>query len=107
MSAIEGYVFSFVEDARAERENQAQLAKYGGGWLVSFALAMGEVMNKINDEMMGLAKELDKAAEGDEPANELTALLTAKSQLFKMVSEATSNAIKAVGEGNTSLARKQ
>jgi len=110
MADIQGFVFSFVQNVQDEGRIQATQARTGGAstsWLMAFAKLMGEVANNIAEQMMDKAKQIDAAAKSEEPANELTAELTALSQLFKMVTEATSNVIKSVGEGNTSLARKQ
>ena len=107
MSQVQGFSFSFVENVRQDNAIQAKHGLKGGSWLVAFATAMGKIANDINKDMMALAKKIDQAQKDKEPANELTAQLTALSQLFKMVTEATNNVIKAVGEGNTSLARKQ
>lgn len=107
MNELQGFSFSYVEGVRQENMIKAKHALKGGSWLVAFATAMGKIANQINNDMMQLAKKIDQAQESKKPANELTAQLTALSQLFKMVTEATNNVIKAVGEGNTSLARKQ
>lgn len=110
MSDIQSFVFSFVQNVQDEGRIQANQARTGGtstSWLMAFAKLMGEVANNIAEQMMDKAKEIDAAAKKEEPANELTAELTALSQLFKMVTEATSNVIKSVGEGNTAMARKQ
>jgi len=109
--AIEGFVFSFAQnvqdEARVEAKAQARTSGGSTSWLMAFAKLMGEVANNIANQMMDKAKEIDAAAEKEKPSNELTAELTALSQLFKMVTEATNNAIKSVGEGNQALARKQ
>jgi len=108
MTSIEGsFSFNFAENTLQELQNKAQMSGKSGSWLVQFATVMGEIANKISDQMMEKAGEIDTAAENEEPANELTAELTALSQLFKMLTEATNNVIKSVGEGNSALARKQ
>lgn len=107
MSEVQGYVFSFVQEARQENEVQARTSGKSNSWLMAFAKLMGEVLNNVSEQMMDKAKEIDAAAKSEEPANELTAELTALSQLFKMISEACNNVIKSVGEGNQSMARKQ
>jgi hypothetical protein len=107
MSEINGFSFSFVQNVKDEAQIQARTAGKSNGWLMAFAKLMGEVANNISEQMMDKAKEIDAAAKKKDPSNELTAELTALSQLFKMVTEATNNVIKSVGEGNTSMARKQ
>lgn len=107
MSEVQGFVFSFVENVRQEAQAEARVSGKSTSWLMAFAKLMGEVANNVAEQMMDKAREIDAAAENEEPSNELTAELTALSQLFKMITEATSNVIKSVGEGNTSMARKQ
>lgn len=107
MSEVQGFSFSFVDNVRQEGEIQARTSGKSTSWLMAFAKVMGDVANNISEQMMDKAKEIDAAAKSDKPSNELTAELTALSQLFKMVTEATNNVIKSVGEGNASLARKQ
>ncbi|NLG58815.1 MAG: hypothetical protein GX538_01460 [Gammaproteobacteria bacterium] len=110
MSNIQSFTFSFVQNVQDDARIQSTQARTSGAstsWMMAFAKLMGEVANNIAEQMMDKAKEIDAAAKNEEPANELTAELTALSQLFKMVTEATSNVIKSIGEGNTSLARKQ
>lgn len=101
------YTFSFVQETQQEEIARARTSGKSNSWLMAFAKLMGEVMNNVAKQMMEKAKEIDAAANNKEPANELTAELTALSQLFKMISEAANNVIKSVGEGNSSLARKQ
>ena len=107
MSEIHNFIFSYVENVRQEAQTEARVSGKSTSWLMAFAKLMGEVANNVADQMMAKAREIDKAAKDEKPSNELTAELTALSQLFKMVTEATSNVIKSVGEGNTSMARKQ
>lgn len=108
MSEVQStYTFSFVREVQGEEIARARTSGASQSWLMVFAKLMGDVMNNIAEQMMDKAKEIDAAAKNEEPANELTAELNALSQLFKMVSEATNNVIKSVGEGNSALARKQ
>ncbi len=110
MSNIDGnssFNFSFAENTLQELTNKAQSSAKTGSWLVALATIMGEIANKMSTQMIEKASEIDTAADNEEPANELTAELTALSQLFKMFTEATNNVIKSVGEGNSAMARKQ
>ncbi|KRE94465.1 hypothetical protein ASG87_17845 [Frateuria sp. Soil773] len=77
---------------------------YGSGsWLVALALALGKAMSKLQDDMMKDAKEAGGKGKG---ATEANARLQAESQLYSMVANAINTVIKAVGEANTTLARK-
>jgi hypothetical protein len=108
MSEVQGtYTFSFVQETQQEEIARARTSGKSNSWLMAFASLMGKVLNNISEQMMAKAREIDAAAEQEKPANELTAELTALSQLFKMVSEAVNNVIKSVGEGNSAMARKQ
>lgn len=107
MSEVQSFSFSFVQNVQREALAEARVSGKSTSWLMAFAKLMGEVANNISHQMMAKAREIDAAAKDEKPSNELTAELTALSQLFKMVTEATNNVIKSVGEGNSSLARKQ
>lgn len=110
MSNVDGastYNFSYADNTLQELTTKARTSAQTGSWLVALATIMGEIANKMSTQMIEKAAEIDTAADNKEPANELTAQLTALSNLFKMFTEATNNVIKSVGEGNSSMARKQ
>src|SRR5688500_4330626 len=94
---VQSFSFSFVQETQQEETARARTSGKSNSWLMAFASLMGKVLNNISEQMMDKAKEIDKAANDKKPANELTAELTALSQLFKMVSEAVNNVIKSVG----------
>lgn len=73
----------------------------GGGWLMAIATALGEKLDEMADEMSGMAEQLSK----DDPS--LTAKFSALSQQFSMMFNATSTAIKTIGEAMANTARKQ
>lgn len=77
---------------------------YGSGsWLVALALALGKAMSKLQDDMMKDAKEAGGKGAG---ATEANARLQAESQLYTMVANSINTVIKAIGDANTTLARK-
>lgn len=110
MSNVDGassFNFNYADNTLSEMTQKARASAQTGSWLVALATIMGEIANKMSTQMIEKASEIDTAADNEEPANELTAELTALSQLFKMFTEATNNCIKSIGEGNSALARKQ
>jgi hypothetical protein len=74
----------------------------GGGqsWLMALAEALGKKLDKMADDMASMADQItDKTPS-------LTAKFGAKSQEFSILMNATTNAIKSVGEGLANSARK-
>lgn len=118
MSNVEGYSFSYVENAKSENEIKAKAAKEGGSWLMALAAILGEIADKMMTEVVGLAKELDnlQEAQKDNPdaksksgmsENELTARLQGQTQIMNMFMQAMNTIIKSIGEANKDVARKQ
>ncbi|MBP6797812.1 MAG: hypothetical protein KA124_06915 [Luteimonas sp.] len=95
-------------DARAEEVARAKNAAQGGGGstLMKLALALGTIADNLVEKVLAKAKELDAAAGKGGNENLLTAEMQALTQIMKMFQEAMSTAIKSMGEGNTSTARK-
>lgn len=98
---------SFVATMTVERANDAQVAAKGGGWLIAIAEMLGKIADKMGEEVVAKAKEIDEAGSDADNINELNAELSAMSQVFKMFMETVSTVIKTIGEGNSSVARKQ
>lgn len=73
-------------------------------WLHAVAKAMGEKMGELAQSMVKNANGV--ASPDPKKSAAASAALTADSQLFSMVSNATSTALKSAGEGQTALARK-
>jgi len=104
---------NMAQDAADEAD--AETRKSGGGnWLIALAKALGETAGEHLESMVELSEKIgdikgsgksDKA-QAKEMAD-LQAQFQAESQMFKMVSEATSTAVKSIGEGLSSMARKQ
>jgi len=91
----------------------------GKSWLVALAGGLGEMlgdravkMEKLMEKMNGLNEKLE-GLEGEareENTREFQKTMTefqAESQMFSILSNTSSTALKAIGEGLTSLARKQ
>lgn len=94
----------------------------GGGrsWLVAMASAMGNLLGKKAARLVELSNKLEtlgnkstgsnqKPADEQKNAQEFQKVMSefqAESQLFGMISQAASTAIKSVGEGMSSVARK-
>lgn len=90
----------------------------GGGkaksWLVAIAQALGSIMGDKAAKLVELTGKMDKLAAADpedqKAAKEFQKTMMefqAQSQLFSMISNASSTAIKSIGEGMTTAARKQ
>lgn len=124
----------FKETANDERMEEAQNTdsdgttseggEGGGNWLVKLARALAEVQSEWLDKLMSSYEAMQKNTESDpgpdasqEEKDDYTASqkafiqaqaeVTAYGRLFGMSSEVTSNVIKSVGDGLTSVARKQ
>ncbi|KIQ97144.1 MULTISPECIES: hypothetical protein [Lysobacteraceae] len=95
---------------------QAGDAKGGKGksWLVAIAQALGGIMGDKAAKLVELTGKMDKLAaanpEDQKAAKQFQKTMMefqAQSQLFSMISNASSTAIKSIGEGMTTVARKQ
>ena len=93
--------------------------KSGQSWLVAIAKAMGAAAGTHAKKLVELSHQIDKASQAranskdekkqGEAADEVTKLQSefqAESQMFSMLQNAFSNAIKSIGEGMTTMARK-
>lgn len=119
--------FEFSHVANVERAMNHAIESTNGGktsWLAAIAIALGKIQGQTAANMMNITDKLDANARataklGDSPsdnnkrqalaaeANVLNARLQGEAQMFKIQSETTSTVIKAIGEGNSSVARKQ
>ncbi|MDR6993155.1 hypothetical protein [Luteimonas sp. 3794] len=86
----------------------------GGGesWLVAMAKALGTMLGEKAGNMVQTSKEMEKYSGSDskEDAQKFSELQTkfqAESQMFSMLSNTISTALKSIGEGLTANARKQ
>lgn len=94
---------------------------HGGkkSWLVALASALGNVLGDKAARLVELSHKLDQlgtreptgdTAKDQQNAREFQKTMAefqAESQLFGMISQAASTAIKSIGEGMSSVARKQ
>lgn len=81
-------------------------------WLVAIAKAMGEAMGNQAAKLVGLANDLSAAAGDDSKAgaqkfSALSSEFQAQSQMFNIMSNTINTSLKSLGEGMTSVARKQ
>lgn len=81
-----------------------------GNWLVAIARAMGKAAGEHAKRLVELSNEIEAASgqDGGAAANVtgLQAEFQAESQMFSMVQNAFSNAVKSIGEGMSTMARK-
>jgi hypothetical protein len=87
----------------------------GGGansWLIALAKAMGQTAGKHADKLVELSNKMDAASSSQGkggPSSEFTAAQSefqAESQMFGMLQNAFTNALKSIGEGLSTMARK-
>lgn len=108
------YVGDIASSAVARGESEGASGAKGKSWLVAIAQAMGNALGTKAAELVKLSNQLDglagKSSSDESAAKEFQTTMAkfqAESQLFSMLSNAFSTAIKSIGEGMTSLARKQ
>ena len=80
-----------------------------GNWLVDLAKALGRASGNHLEDVIELGKDLGEIDAKEDPAAfaEKQAEFQAANQIFKMFQEAISTLIKSIGEGITTMARKQ
>lgn len=92
----------FVSTLSEGREfAEARAGGKGGGWLMAMATVLGKQLNGMARDMERMAGQISK----DTP--DLTAKFGALSQQFGILMNATTTAIKTVGEAMANTARKQ
>lgn len=96
--AINDFVSSLSE---GEDFKAAKSSGGGGGWLMAMATVLGKKLNEMAADMEDMAGQISK----DTP--DLTAKFGALSQQFSIMMNATTTAIKTVGEAMANTARKQ
>jgi hypothetical protein len=104
---------AIMDQGNNDETSGAKGGKGGGAssWLVAIAKAMGSAAGKHADKLVELSNKIDqssqskdKGAAGDNTA--LTMEFQAESQMLSMLQNAFSTAIKSIGEGLTTAARK-
>lgn len=102
-SFVEGLVKQIVEDAKKAKEEadeKAGAASGKGGWLVALAKAFGKIADAA-------AKELEKMGAKLNSKNPSEMIeYQARSQEFAQMMNTFTNAIKTIGESNSSTVRK-
>lgn len=110
MSSEVGYngnINSYIANVTGERNASAASAT-GKGWLVAIAEALGKMADALGEKIEKQAAKLDAAIRADQKdTTEMNAKMQAMTQQMNMLMNAISTIIKTIGEGNTSLARKQ
>jgi hypothetical protein len=112
----------------AEDEESVKSNRGSGSWLVALARAMGQMTGKHLENMMQAQADMEHSDDikdtqeyqnatdeekekMDQKAGsdftEAQAVFQAESKLFSMCSEATSTVLKSIGEGLSSMSRKQ
>ncbi len=82
-----------------------------GSWMQAIASAMGEAAGKKASQMVDLSQQLNNIGSGNQAQDaqdqmKINAQFQAASQEFNMLQSAFSNAIKGIGEGAATMARK-
>ncbi|MEN5059398.1 hypothetical protein [Luteimonas sp. TWI1416] len=107
---------SEVKDTEAVNKGSSAAT---GSWLVALATMLGKMADRLGDGIVKQAKLIDqqmnKEAEArnggktveDSNLSQLNSEMQAMSQQMKMLMDAISTIIKSIGEGNSSIARKQ
>lgn len=101
--AIDDSINNFVSslsESNEFREARAGGGVKGGGWLMAMATVLGKELNEMSQDMEQMAGRISK----DTP--DLTAKFGALSQQFSILMNATTTAIKTVGEAMANTARK-
>jgi hypothetical protein len=107
------------KDGKGAQTNVAAELDIKGGFLVALALALGQVMDRKSDDIVKLAKQINddgQATVGTEVKSgdtsrasrlqQQTSLLQGLSQELNTLSQALANALKSIGEGQQTVARK-
>jgi len=80
-----------------------------GNWLAVLARALGDVAGKHLEKMVELGSEMGEldSTENPEQFAQFQSEFQAESQIFKMFQEAIGTMVKSIGEGMSTVARKQ
>jgi hypothetical protein len=99
----ENLINSIMSDCDDEK---SKAANGSGSWLVALAKGMAKIAGDHLGKMIQAQQDMEKSSEGagsdQDKANDFTeaqAVFQAESKLFSMAIEATSTALKAVGDG--------
>lgn len=80
----------------------------GESWLVAIAKAMGKMLGQQAQHLVDLTNQMSQHTGKDDAQvfQQLNAEFSAQSQMFGILSNSFSNSIKTIGDGLTTLARK-
>ncbi|MDF0489994.1 hypothetical protein PX554_17810 [Sphingomonas sp. H39-1-10] len=90
-----------INDMAVDLGKQGEKVANKGGWLMAIAEALGKQLNGMAQDMNDMAGKISK----DTP--DITTKFSALSQQFSILFNAASTALKSIGEGMSSTARKQ
>jgi hypothetical protein len=99
--------------AQGLQKNKGAHGASGGGsgsWLEAIAEAMGSALGQMAQKLVTESTELQNLAGNQTDATQFQATMAkfqADSQMFSMLSNAFSTAIKSIGDGMTTMASKQ
>ncbi|MBD7987302.1 hypothetical protein H9645_04600 [Luteimonas sp. Sa2BVA3] len=108
---------SFNAVVESDRANESKAAR--GSWMVALATMLGKMADRLGDAIVDQAQKIDTEMNRqaglredgkeikDSNLTQLNAEMTAMAQQMKMLQESISTIIKSIGEGNSSIARKQ
>ena len=112
-------VKSIIADTQAQVDEIGDKASHGGGWMSAIAKAMGKAMGiqaarvvALSNAIAENATQIGKGDTKDDAklaaiGQALNTQFQAASQELSTTSNAFATAIKALGEANTTMARKQ
>jgi hypothetical protein len=109
-------IMKMVQEAMREETESAsssgsggRASKGGGNWLAVLARALGSTAGEHLKKMVELGEKMGglDSKENPEEFAQIQADFQAEAQIFKMFQEAIGTMIKSIGEGMSSVARKQ
>jgi hypothetical protein len=112
-SFIDDLCKSLVDTAKEEMSSDRKGAgRKGGSWLEALARALGEAAGEKAGKMVELTDKISGLAGDSSPeaAKEMTAVqgeLSGVSKMFALMQETMNTTIKSIGEGLSTVARKQ
>jgi len=111
MDMISGAMMDEMKEATAEGANKGGNRSGGGAgnWLALLARALGKTSGEHLKKMVELGEKMGEldSKENPEEFAKIQSEFQAESQIFKMFQEAIGTMVKSVGEGMSSVARKQ
>jgi hypothetical protein len=102
-------VLTQLQGEQGAEESGSSGGGSGQNWLVALASALGKQAGEHLKGMVDKGSEMGKSDAKDDPEGfaQLQSEFQAESQMFKMLQESISTMIKSIGEGLSSVARKQ